>query len=99
MYTNGPRIGWLKNIIVKSPKDNPTGPVRTNPTDRKGGGVRKVIRGGAWASNKDSQRSAARKSFVVDYRIDSLGFSAAFSSSLWEMKVSEEFSGIMGQFF
>ena len=66
---------WMaEKYYSQSPKDNPKGPVRTNPTDRKGGGVRKVIRGGAWASNKDSQRSAARKSFVVDYRIDSFGF-------------------------
>ena len=66
---------WMDDKYYnQSPKDNPTGPVRTNPTDRKGGGIRKVIRGGAWASNTDSQRSAARKSFVVDYRIDSFGF-------------------------
>mgnify|MGYP002862134397 FL=1 len=70
---------WMDDKYYrKSPKDNPTGPVRTNPTDRKGGGVRKVIRGGAWASNTDSQRSAARKSFVVDYRIDSFGFRCVF---------------------
>ena len=70
---------WMdERYYSKSPKDNPKGPVLTNPSDRKGGGIRKVIRGGAWASNKGSQRSAARKSFVVDYRIDSFGFRCVF---------------------
>ncbi len=70
---------WMDDkYYMNSPKDNPEGPIRTNPSDRKGGGVRKVLRGGAWASNSDSQRSAARKGFVVDYRIDSFGFRCAF---------------------
>ena len=65
---------WMDDKYYKnSPKDNPQGPERTNPSDRKGGGVRKVLRGGSWASNADSQRSAARKGFVVDYRIDLFG--------------------------
>lgn len=69
---------WMDDKYYKnSPKDNPKGPKRTNPSDRKGGGVRKVLRGGSWASNADSQRSAARKGFVVDYRIDLFGFRCA----------------------
>ena len=69
---------WMDDKYYKnSPKDNPQGPERTNPSDRKGGGVRKVLRGGSWASNADSQRSAARKGFVVDYRIDLFGFRCA----------------------
>ncbi len=72
-------LDWMDDkYYMKSPRDNPTGPQRTNPTDRKGGGVRKVLRGGAWASNADSQRSAARKGFVVDYRIDLFGFRCAY---------------------
>jgi len=69
---------WMDDKYYKnSPKDDPKGPERTNPSDRKGGGVRKVLRGGSWASNADSQRSAARKGFVVDYRIDLFGFRCA----------------------
>ncbi|MBC8283125.1 MAG: SUMF1/EgtB/PvdO family nonheme iron enzyme [Nitrospinae bacterium] len=69
---------WMDDkYYMNSPKDNPKGPERTNPSDRKGGGVRKVLRGGAWASNADSQRSAARKGFVVDYRIDLFGVRCA----------------------
>jgi len=69
---------WMDDKYYRnSPKDNPKGPKRTNPSDRKGGGVRKVLRGGSWASNVDSQRSSARKGFVVDYRIDLFGFRCA----------------------
>ena len=70
---------WMDDKYYSvSPKDNPKGPLRTNPSDRKGGGVRKVLRGGSWASDANSQRSAARKGFVVDYRIDLFGFRCVF---------------------
>ena len=70
---------WMDDkYYANSPKENPKGPLRTNPSDRKGGGVRKGIRGGAWDTNSTSQRSAARKGFVVDYRIDSIGFRCVF---------------------
>jgi formylglycine-generating enzyme required for sulfatase activity len=70
---------WMDDkYYMHSPKDNPKGPMRTNPSDRKGGGVRKVLRGGAWDTNATSQRSATRKGFVVDYRIDSIGFRCAY---------------------
>ncbi|MEK9628150.1 MAG: SUMF1/EgtB/PvdO family nonheme iron enzyme [Nitrospinota bacterium] len=70
---------WMDDkYYMKSPRDNPKGPERTNPSDRKGGGVRKVLRGGSFASDTDSQRSAARKGFVVDYRIDLFGFRCVF---------------------
>ena len=70
---------WMDDkYYANSPKDNPKGPIRTNPSDRKGGGVRKVLRGGSWASDANSQRSAARKGFVVDYRIDLFGFRCVF---------------------
>ncbi len=69
---------WLEEkYYFKSPKDNPQGPERTNPTDRRGGGNRKVLRGGAWETNMGSVRSAARKGFVTDYRIESFGFRCA----------------------
>lgn len=69
---------WMDDkYYMRSPKDNPKGPERTNPSDRKGGGVRKVLRGGAWNTNSDSQRSASRKGFVVDYRIESFGVRCA----------------------
>jgi formylglycine-generating enzyme len=72
-------IDWMDDkYYSNSPKENPKGPLRTNPSDRKGGGVRKVIRGGAYDTNATSQRSAARKGFVVDYRIDSIGFRCVF---------------------
>jgi formylglycine-generating enzyme len=70
---------WMDDkYYANSPKENPKGPLRTNPSDRKGGGVRKGIRGGAWDTNAKSQRSGARKGFVVDYRIDSIGFRCVF---------------------
>jgi formylglycine-generating enzyme len=60
-----------------SPKDNPKGPVRTNPSKRKGGGTQKVYRGGAWQTDKGSQRSAWRKGFETDYRLEGTGFRCA----------------------
>ncbi|MBT5550177.1 MAG: SUMF1/EgtB/PvdO family nonheme iron enzyme [Nitrospina sp.] len=60
-----------------SPKDNPTGPVRTNPSKRKGGGTQKVYRGGAWQTDWNSQRSAWRKGFETDYRLEGTGFRCA----------------------
>lgn len=70
---------WMDDkYYLHSPKENPKGPLRTNPSDRKGGGVRKVIRGGAWDTNAMSQRSGARKGFVVDYRVDSIGFRCVY---------------------
>ena len=70
---------WFEErYYFSSPKDNPKGPVRTNPTDRRGGGNRKVLRGGAWETSALSHRSATRKSFQTDYRIEGIGFRCAF---------------------
>jgi len=60
-----------------SPKDNPLGPVRTNPSKRKGGGTQKIYRGGSWRSDANSQRSAWRKGFETDYRLEGTGFRCA----------------------
>jgi formylglycine-generating enzyme len=60
-----------------SPKDNPQGPIRTNPSQRKGGGTQKIYRGGAWQSEAGSQRSAWRKGFETDYRLEGTGFRCA----------------------
>jgi len=60
-----------------SPKDNPQGPIRTNPSKRKGGGTQKIYRGGAWRSDANSQRSAWRKGFETDYRLEGTGFRCA----------------------
>jgi sulfatase modifying factor 1 len=66
-------IRYYKN----SPKDNPKGPQRSNPSERRGGGTQKVYRGGAWKSDSNSQRSAWRKGFETDYRLDGTGFRCA----------------------
>ena len=66
-------IRYYKN----SPKDNPQGPKRSNPSERRGGGTQKVYRGGAWKSDANSQRSAWRKGFETDYRLDGTGFRCA----------------------
>ena len=66
-------IRYYKN----SPKENPQGPKRSNPSDRRGGGTQKVYRGGAWKTEVNSQRSAWRKGFESDYRLDGTGFRCA----------------------
>jgi sulfatase modifying factor 1 len=66
-------IRYYKN----SPKDNPQGPKRLNPSDRRGGGTQRVYRGGAWKTEVNSQRSAWRKGFETDYRLDGTGFRCA----------------------
>ena len=69
---------WFEIRYYKgSPKDNPQGPVRTNPSERKGGGTQKVYRGGAWQTDYNSQRVAWRKGFETDYRLDGTGFRCA----------------------
>ena len=69
---------WFEErYYASSPKDNPLGPQRSNPTDRRGGGMEKVLRGGAWETGPGSQRSASRKEFQTDYRIESFGFRCA----------------------
>ncbi len=69
---------WFEERYYRnSPKDNPRGPDRSNPTDRRGGGNAKVLRGGAWETDASSQRSAARKGFQTDYRIEGIGFRCA----------------------
>ena len=69
---------WFdERYYAGSPKDNPLGPQRSNPTDRRGGGMEKVLRGGAWETGPGSQRSASRKEFQTDYRIESFGFRCA----------------------
>jgi formylglycine-generating enzyme len=66
-------IRYYKN----SPKDNPKGAKRLNPSDRRGGGTQKVYRGGAWKTEANSQRPAWRKGFETDYRLDGTGFRCA----------------------
>jgi formylglycine-generating enzyme required for sulfatase activity len=69
---------WFEErAYANSVKDNPQGPVRTNIADRRGGGLQKVYRGGAWQTDANSQRSAWRKGFETDYRLDGTGFRCA----------------------
>lgn len=63
-------IRYYKN----SPRDNPQGAERSNPSDRRGGGTQKVYRGGAWKTEPNSLRPAWRKGFETDYRLDGTGF-------------------------
>ncbi|MBL7020969.1 MAG: SUMF1/EgtB/PvdO family nonheme iron enzyme [Nitrospinaceae bacterium] len=60
-----------------SPKDNPQGPERTSPSERRGGGTQRIYRGGAWQTNANSQRPAWRKGFETDYRLEGTGFRCA----------------------
>ena len=53
---------------AKSPKDDPTGPEN---------GEQRVYRGGAWYIDAVFCRSAARHSFTLDDRSNSLGFRLA----------------------
>ena len=64
------------NYYISSPKDNPLGPIRTNPNLR-GGTNEKVIRGGSWGSGQETLRSAWRKAFFLNYRFEMLGFRCA----------------------
>ena len=69
---------WFEErAYVNSLKDNPQGPVRTNPSGRRGGGAKKIFRGGAWRTDMNSQRSASRKGLETDYRLDGTGFRCA----------------------
>ncbi len=69
---------WFEQrYYSSSPRDNPQGPQRLNPTDRRGGGNEKVLRGGAWETGPASQRSSSRKEFQTDYRIEGFGFRCA----------------------
>ena len=69
---------WFEErYYFNSPKDNPQGPERSNPTDRRGGGNERILRGGAWETDPSSQRSASRKGFQTDYRIEGIGFRCA----------------------
>jgi formylglycine-generating enzyme required for sulfatase activity len=69
---------WFEIRYYKvSPKDNPQGPVRNSVDDRRGGGTQRVYRGGAWQTDSNSQRSAWRKGFETDYRLDGTGFRCA----------------------
>ncbi len=66
---------WFEERAYKnSVKDDPQGPVRASVDGRRGGGTQKVYRGGAWQTNPNSQRSAWRKGFESDYRLDGTGF-------------------------
>ena len=66
---------WFEErYYSESPKDNPLGPQRSNPTGRRGAGNERILRGGAWETDPNSQRSASRKGFQTDYRIESFGF-------------------------
>ncbi len=74
---------WFESDYYrKSPKDNPQGPARSNPSDRRGGGTQKVYRGGGWQTDANSQRSAWRKGFETDYRLDNTGFRCAGDLSI-----------------
>jgi len=69
---------WFEErAYVNSLKDNPQGPIRTNPSGRRGGGAKKIFRGGAWRTDMNSQRSASRKGLETDYRLDGTGFRCA----------------------
>ena len=69
---------WFEEIYyLTSPKDNPQGPERSNPTGRRGGGNERILRGGAWETDPNSQRAASRKGFQTDYRIEGHGFRCA----------------------
>jgi formylglycine-generating enzyme len=69
---------WFEIRYYKvSPRDNPKGAERSNPSDRRGGGTQKVYRGGAWKTEVNSQRTAWRKGFETDYRLDGTGFRCA----------------------
>jgi len=60
---------WMmENYYRVSPKDNPKGP---------GYGEWKVVRGGAWENDGFAIRSANRKGFQPDYRIEGVGFRCA----------------------
>jgi formylglycine-generating enzyme len=66
---------WFsERAYTTSVKDNPQGPVYANRSGRRGGGTQKVYRGGSWRTDIDSQRSAWRKGFEADYRLDGTGF-------------------------
>ena len=69
---------WFESDYYRgSPKNNPQGAERSNPSDRRGGGTQKIYRGGAWQTDMNSQRSAWRKGFETDYRLDGTGFRCA----------------------
>jgi formylglycine-generating enzyme len=69
---------WFEIRYYKvSPKNNPQGAERSNPSDRRGGGTQKVYRGGAWKTEVNSLRAAWRKGFETDYRLDGTGFRCA----------------------
>lgn len=69
---------WFdERAYYSSVKNDPQGPVRTNLAGRRGGGTQKVYRGGAWQTDANSQRSAWRKGFEADYRLDGTGFRCA----------------------
>jgi len=60
---------WMaSNYYVLSPKNNPPG---SGPQEWK------VVRGGAWENNAHAVRSASRKGFFADFRIEGVGFRCA----------------------
>jgi sulfatase modifying factor 1 len=65
---------WMEEkYYFLSPKKNPTGPVRSERVLR-GGTNTKIIRGGSFANAASELRSANRKAYWVDYRIENVGF-------------------------
>ena len=68
---------FLERYYVIGPKSNPKGPIRHDATLMKGATNEKMLRGGAWGNGPDELRSASRKSFWTDYRIEGLGFRCA----------------------
>ena len=60
---------WMAiNYYAFSPKDNPQGP---GPEEWK------VVRGGAWENDARAVRSASRKGFFTEFRIEGVGFRCA----------------------
>ncbi len=70
---------WLiEKYYLVSPKQDPKGPNIALAGDvKRGGGNYKVIRGGSWENKAENLRSAHRKGYWVDYRIEGLGFRCA----------------------
>ena len=68
---------WMEEkYYMGSPKNDPTGPIRSERVMR-GGTNHKVFRGGSWGNAAADLRPANRKALWVDYRIEDLGFRCA----------------------
>ncbi len=68
----------LEKYYLVSPKQDPKGPnIELAGDVKRGGGNYKVVRGGSWENRASNLRSAHRKGYWVDYRIEGLGFRCA----------------------